>query len=116
MANKIRVLVVDDNLNFLQLAQMALGADDYEVHTATDGRDGFDQARLVKPDVILMDADAPRFRPGAYAHAASTRAEADPHPGHDGQPLRPFHEQIFKQVQRQRLLQKPCLVDTCAPR
>ncbi|MDA8243057.1 MAG: response regulator [Elusimicrobia bacterium] len=57
---KIRVLVVDDNINFLQLAQLALGTEEYEVITATDGQDGFDQARKEKPDIILMDVMMPR--------------------------------------------------------
>jgi CheY-like chemotaxis protein len=57
---KIRVLVVDDNINFLQLAQLALGSEEYEVFTATDGQDGFEQAKKLKPDVILMDVMMPR--------------------------------------------------------
>ena len=57
---KIRVLVVDDNINFLQLAQLALGTEEYEVITATDGQDGFDQAKKEKPDIILMDVMMPR--------------------------------------------------------
>lgn len=57
---KIKVLVVDDNVNFLQLAQLALGSEEYEVFTALDGQDGFDQARKVKPDIILMDVMMPR--------------------------------------------------------
>jgi len=57
---KIRVLVADDNINFLQLAQLALGTSDYEVFTATDGQDGFDLARKMKPDIILMDVMMPR--------------------------------------------------------
>lgn len=57
--DKIRVLVVDDNTNFLQLAQLGLGPEKYEVFTSADGQDGFDQAKKVKPDVILLDVMMP---------------------------------------------------------
>ena len=114
MANKIRVLVVDDNLNFLQLAQMALGTDDYEVHTATDGRDGFDQARLVKPDIILMDVMMPRVSGLELMRLllADDEVKGIPILVMTASHFDPSTEQIFKQETNVKgFLQKPCPVD-----
>lgn len=115
MANKIRVLVVDDNLNFLQLAQMALGTDDYEVHTATDGKDGFDQARLVKPDIILMDVMMPRVSGLELMRLLLADEEMKKIPVlvMTASHFDPSTEQIFKQESNVKgFLQKPCPVDT----
>src|SRR3989339_89388 len=57
--NKIKVLVVDDNINFLQLAELAL-ASDHDVLTASDGQEGLEKAVAHKPDIILMDVMMPR--------------------------------------------------------
>ena len=59
MGDKLKVLVVDDNVNFLQLTEMAL-ANDYNVITASDGQEGRDRAKSELPDVILMDVMMPR--------------------------------------------------------
>lgn len=58
MEKKLKVLVVDDNPTFLQLAQMSL-ENDYTVITACDGKEGIELAKLQKPDVILMDVMMP---------------------------------------------------------
>ena len=112
---KIRVLVVDDNINFLQLAQMALGTDDYEVYTATDGQDGFDQARLVKPDVILMDVMMPKV--SGLELMRMLLAEDDlkniPVLVMTASHFDPSTEQVFKQENNIKgFLQKPCPVNT----
>ncbi len=52
------VLVVEDNPDNLRTAR-ALLADDYQVIEATDGRAGVEQARLHRPDIILMDIGLP---------------------------------------------------------
>ena len=112
---KIRVLVVDDNINFLQLAQMALGTDDYEVYTATDGQDGFDQARLVKPDVILMDVMMPKV--SGLELMRMLLAEDDlkniPVLVMTASHFDPSTEKVFKQENNIKgFLQKPCPVNT----
>lgn len=58
MSDKLKILVVDDNVNFLQLAEIALSGD-YDIVTASDGREGLDKAARVKPDLILMDVMMP---------------------------------------------------------
>ena len=59
----IRVLVVDDDpLVRSALALMLGGQNDLEVvGEAADGRDGVDQARTLRPDVVLMDIRMPRL-------------------------------------------------------
>jgi len=111
---KIRVLVVDDNINFLQMAQLALGTDDYEVHTATDGQDGFDQARLVKPDVILMDVMMPRVSGLELMRMllADDEMKTIPILVMTASHFDPSTEQVFKQESNIKgFLQKPCPVD-----
>ncbi len=111
---KIRVLVVDDNINFLQLAQLALGTEDYDVHTATDGRDGFDQAKALKPDIILMDVMMPRV--SGVELMRMLLAEDDlrdiPVLVMTASHFDPSTEQVFKQEPNIKgFLQKPCPVN-----
>lgn len=110
---KIRVLVVDDNINFLQLAQLALGTEDYEVHTATDGKDGFEQAKAVKPDIILMDVMMPNV--SGLELMRMLLAEDDlrgiPVLVMTASHFDPSTEQVFKQEPNIKgFLQKPCPV------
>lgn len=111
---KIRVLVVDDNINFLQLAQLALGTEDYKVYTATDGQDGFDQARKLLPDVILLDVMMPRV--SGLELMRMLLAEDDlkhiPILVMTASHFDPSTEMVFKQENNIKgFLQKPCPVD-----
>lgn len=60
MSVKKKVLVVDDNPNFSQLLQCAL-EDDFEVFSASDGREGVEKAAEILPDIILMDVMMPNI-------------------------------------------------------
>jgi DNA-binding NarL/FixJ family response regulator len=56
----MRVLLVDDHALFLQSLRMLLTAKGYEVvGTASNGMEALKQARLLSPDLILMDIDMP---------------------------------------------------------
>jgi two-component system NarL family response regulator len=56
----MRVLLVDDHALFLQSLKMLLTAKNYEVvGTAADGLEALKQARLLTPDLILMDIEMP---------------------------------------------------------
>jgi CheY-like chemotaxis protein len=110
----IKVLVVDDNINFLQLAQMALGTDEYEVHTATDGQDGLEQARKVKPDIILMDVMMPRVSGLEMMRMLLAEEELKDIPVlvMTASHFDPSTEQVFKQESNIKgFLQKPCPVN-----
>ena len=113
--SKIKVLVVDDNINFLQLAQLALGTDDYEVETATDGQDGIEQAMKIKPDIILMDVMMPRVSGLEMMRMLLAEEELKDIPVlvMTASHFDPSTEQVFKQESNIKgFLQKPCPVNT----
>lgn len=60
--DKTRVLIVDDHTLFRRgIADVLNSDDDLEViGEATDGLEGIEKARELKPDVILMDLNMPR--------------------------------------------------------
>ncbi len=53
-----KVLIVDDNPDYLRLMEMALEGD-YNIVTAPDGTEGMERARKDKPDLILLDVMMP---------------------------------------------------------
>ena len=56
----MRLLLVDDHALFLQSLKMLLSANGYEVvGTARDGLEALKQARLLQPEMILMDIEMP---------------------------------------------------------
>ena len=60
MAEKRRVLAVDDENDVLLILRTAL-RDDYEVETASSGREALDKAEEHKPDVIILDLMMPEM-------------------------------------------------------
>ena len=55
----IPILIVDDNLMNLRLAQVLLQTEGYEVRTATDAEEALEMLRTVHPRLILMDVQLP---------------------------------------------------------
>ena len=58
MAKK-RILVVDDEIEFVKAIQIRLEQADYEVLTAYDGQEGLEKAKKEKPDLIVLDLMLP---------------------------------------------------------
>ncbi len=58
-ANKIKILVIDDEPNIVQTLQDRLEMNEYEVLTACNGKEGLQVALDEKPDVILLDVIMP---------------------------------------------------------
>jgi CheY-like chemotaxis protein len=56
-----RVLVVDDDLDTRLLFAWMLRDEGYEVTVAADGYEAIEEARLRRPDVILLDYMMPRL-------------------------------------------------------
>ena len=54
-----RILVVDDTAANVHILQLRLGAQGYEVLTATDGEKALAMAREARPDLILLDVMMP---------------------------------------------------------
>jgi CheY-like chemotaxis protein len=64
MANSHRrrtILVADDEPEILDLVRMLLEWEDYAVVETTDGEQCLEQARVIKPDLILSDVRMPRM-------------------------------------------------------
>ena len=56
-----KILVVDDDVEFLELAQMWLENAGYEVLTAEDGVSGLRRLYSGRPNLVLLDANMPRL-------------------------------------------------------
>ena len=56
---KKRILIVDDEPDYVEMIKMRLEASDYEVITANDGRSGLDAATAERPNLILLDVMMP---------------------------------------------------------
>lgn len=54
-----KVLVVDDDPQFLELMQSLLSTEGYQVSTCHESRAAYDMARALKPDVITLDLRMP---------------------------------------------------------
>ena len=53
--NKKKVLIIEDEIATLDMLESLLGAEGYEILTATDGKNGLDLAKKERPDLILLD-------------------------------------------------------------
>jgi DNA-binding response OmpR family regulator len=54
-----KILLVDDSETILQMEQMILEPDSYEIIMARDGAEGVAKALATQPDLILMDVVMP---------------------------------------------------------
>ena len=52
---KKRILVVDDEPDFLEVITIRLEANDYEVITACNGNEALEKIKSEKPDAVLLD-------------------------------------------------------------
>src|SRR6266852_4688411 len=61
MAEKKRILVVDDEPQITRVLRTALTGSGYEVRTADDGLSGLRSAREWQPDLVLTDISMPNM-------------------------------------------------------
>lgn len=54
-----KILVVDDEQDILELIRHALNKEGFEVHIAANGLQAIEQAKKIKPELILMDVMMP---------------------------------------------------------
>ncbi|MGH2346856.1 MAG: response regulator transcription factor, partial [Chloroflexota bacterium] len=55
------ILLVEDEPTLLEALRYNLGKEGYQVVTAVDGIEALDQARVTKPDLIILDLMLPRL-------------------------------------------------------
>jgi two-component system alkaline phosphatase synthesis response regulator PhoP len=56
---KARILVIDDEPTIIDVVTAYLGKEGYEVYTAMDGPAGLKAARVLKPDLVVLDVMLP---------------------------------------------------------
>ncbi|MBM3142987.1 MAG: response regulator [Chloroflexi bacterium] len=59
MKNKTKILLVDDDKDFVEATRLVLDSKPYEVIVAYDGDEGLAKARKEKPDLIILDIIMP---------------------------------------------------------
>jgi len=59
MERKARILLVDDDADFVESTKIVLESKPYEVIIAVNGNEGLRKAREGKPDLILLDIIMP---------------------------------------------------------
>jgi len=59
MEKKAKILLVDDDIDFIESTKMVLESRPYEVIVAYEGDDGLRKAREEKPDLVLLDVIMP---------------------------------------------------------
>lgn len=72
--NPTTVLIIEDNPGISRLVEFKLRQEGMSVHMATNGIDGLDLARSLKPDLILLDVMLPGISGFEVLHALN----ADP--------------------------------------
>ncbi|MFC2025073.1 response regulator transcription factor [Chloroflexota bacterium] len=60
MERKAKILLVDDDPDFVEATRLVLESKPYEVVSAFDGDEGLEKARSEKPDLIILDIMMPR--------------------------------------------------------
>jgi DNA-binding response OmpR family regulator len=56
---RVKILLVDDDLDFLEATKQILTANKYDVITAKNGDEGIAKAKYERPDLILLDVIMP---------------------------------------------------------
>ena len=60
MANE-KILLVDDEIDFVEVAKMRLEANKYRVIPAYDGEEALEKVKTEKPDLIILDVMIPKI-------------------------------------------------------
>jgi DNA-binding response OmpR family regulator len=59
MADKKKILIVDDEVDFVEMMRIRWEADGFEVLVAGSGKEALDMMRKDKPDAVLLDIMMP---------------------------------------------------------
>lgn len=56
----MRILIADDEPDILEIISYNLGKEGYEIHTAKDGNEAIEKAKILNPDLIILDVMMPK--------------------------------------------------------
>lgn len=56
-----RVLLIDDDEAMIEMLRLVLQADDFELHVASTGPTGVEQARRIEPDLVILNLLTPNM-------------------------------------------------------
>jgi len=56
---RVKILVVDDEPDYISTIRYRLSHSDFDVVTATNGKEGLERAQEERPDLILLDTNMP---------------------------------------------------------
>jgi len=59
MDRKPKILLIDDDIDFVQATNKVLESKPWEIIVAFNGEDGLQKARKEKPDLVLLDIMMP---------------------------------------------------------
>ena len=65
MADKKKILVIDDDSDITDSIKAILTANGFDAYTASDGKEGLDAVDTVKPDLVLCDMMMERVDEGS---------------------------------------------------
>lgn len=74
MTDKKKVLLVDDDPDFVEAVKVIVESGGYEVRVAYDGKEGLEAVAEEKPDIIVLDV----MMPVMNGHEACTALKKDP--------------------------------------
>ena len=74
MAEKKKILLIDDDPDFVQAVQVIVESGGYEVRVAYDGKEGLEAVAEEKPDHIVLDV----MMPVMNGHEACAELKSDP--------------------------------------
>ncbi len=63
MSGKKRILIIEDDRDICRTVELHLSSLGFEILKAFDGKEGFEQAKISKPDLIILDLGLP-YLPG----------------------------------------------------
>ena len=64
MKTKAKILVVDDDLDFIEISKLSLEGQGYQVLAAFNAKEGWKMVEKRKPDLIIMDLMMERLDSG----------------------------------------------------
>ena len=75
MADKSKILVVDDDPDFVEATKLILEKGGYEVDVAYDGNEGLEKVKSSRPDAIVLDVMMPEK--DGYAVCKELKADSE---------------------------------------